>query len=231
MTWNEYQEAIAQFFRQLGYQAVTNQRVKGVRATHDIDVLVTLNSSAVESLWVVECKLWNRAITKQCVLTLQQIVADVGADRGFLLSESGFQAGAVDATLSSNITLTTLAGITASVESFWFSRPRPSDIGLYQAWYRDDEDSGMGAETYLFLQRRDKAALSLPISCAISTPDGIVARRDVLETDLSPDRCKVTLIFPNQFDVPLSYEGFRFRVVWHTIEGPVCTEAYLDNCK
>lgn len=42
---------------------------------------------------VVENKLWGSPISKEKVLTLQQIANNVGADRSFLLSESGFQAG------------------------------------------------------------------------------------------------------------------------------------------
>ena len=44
---------------------------------------------------------------KEKVLALQAIVADAGAHRGFLLSESGFQSGAITSARTSNITLTT----------------------------------------------------------------------------------------------------------------------------
>ncbi|MBK8093871.1 MAG: restriction endonuclease [Verrucomicrobiaceae bacterium] len=161
MTWNDYQEATATHFRQLGHSAETNQTVTGVRATHDIDVLVRSKTSAVECLWVVECKRWNRAVTKQCVLTLQQVVSDIGADRGFLLSESGFQSGALDAVRSSNITLTTLAGLSCSAEELWFGRQSEAATGIYRAWYRDDEDSGNGPETYIYLERRDEPGIGI----------------------------------------------------------------------
>jgi hypothetical protein len=44
------------------------------------------------------------------VLTFKGIIEDTGADRGLLFSESGFQAGAIQAAQSTNITLTSLAG-------------------------------------------------------------------------------------------------------------------------
>jgi len=58
--------------------------------------------------WVIECKFWNTAIPKEKVLALAQIASDVGADRAFLLSESGFQAGAIRVSQNTNITLTSL---------------------------------------------------------------------------------------------------------------------------
>lgn len=45
---------------------------------------------------------------KEKVLALQAIASDVGSDRAFLLSESGFQAGAIRCTQFTNITLTSL---------------------------------------------------------------------------------------------------------------------------
>jgi hypothetical protein len=43
------------------------------------------------------------------VLTFLGVVEDIGADRGLLFSESGFQAGAIYAAQNTNITLTSLA--------------------------------------------------------------------------------------------------------------------------
>ena len=51
-------------------------------------------------------------------MALTAIVQDIGADRGFLMSESGFQSGAIKATKNSNITLTSLADIEADTEYY-----------------------------------------------------------------------------------------------------------------
>lgn len=49
-------------------------------------------------------------------MTLAQIAQDVGADRAFLLSESGFQAGAIKACRHSNVSLTSLAELAESAK-------------------------------------------------------------------------------------------------------------------
>lgn len=48
---------------------------------------------------------------------LSQIAADIGADRGFLLSESGFQSGAVLAAQNTNVTLTSLPDLRENTQA------------------------------------------------------------------------------------------------------------------
>jgi restriction endonuclease len=109
MNWNEYQHIIAGFFRSIGATAETDATVRGVRGTHKVDVLVKLRHLGIDVVWIIECKLWKTSIPKEKVLALQQIVQDVGADRGLLLSESGFQAGSIKSANLSNITLSSLS--------------------------------------------------------------------------------------------------------------------------
>lgn len=106
--WQEYQEEVAEFFRSIGMNAEVDKVVHGVRGTHAIDVWVTFDRYGINFKWIVECKFWKTAVPKEKVLVLQQITQDIGADRAFLLSEKGFQAGAVKVVKSSNVTLTNL---------------------------------------------------------------------------------------------------------------------------
>ncbi|MCU1532314.1 MAG: restriction endonuclease [Arthrobacter sp.] len=108
MDWNDYQERVAAFFRVLGLEAETNVALSGARGVHDIDVIVRSTHGGMNLLWLVECKLWKRRVSKLHVLGLQKIVEDIGADRGLLLSESGFQSGARSAAMNSNLLLTSL---------------------------------------------------------------------------------------------------------------------------
>lgn len=117
-TWKEYQEEAAAFFRALGLEAQTDVRVQGVRTRHDIDVLVKSHHVGFDITWLIECKHWNSRVSKLHVLALREIVSDTGADRGILLSESGFQSGAIEAATLTNVHVTTLADVrkTASNE-------------------------------------------------------------------------------------------------------------------
>jgi hypothetical protein len=105
--WFDFQEKIRTHFTSIGADAETNVRVQGVRTVHDIDVLVRTRYLGEDLTWIVEAKHWKRKVTKAQVLTLRSIVDDVGADRGFIVSLSGFQSGALEASKNTNVTLKT----------------------------------------------------------------------------------------------------------------------------
>ncbi|HHQ6632593.1 TPA: restriction endonuclease [Serratia fonticola] len=119
LNWKEYQEETAKIFRSLGCKAEVECKLAGVRGEHEIDVLVTFERFGVISTWVIECKYWNTAISKDKILTLQSIVDDVGADRGIFISKSGYQSGAFKQAEKSNITLTSLEELFADVSGHW----------------------------------------------------------------------------------------------------------------
>jgi len=112
--WKEYQQEAADFFRSLGLTASTDITLQGVRTTHDIDVLVTIDVAGFDVRWIVECKYWKTAVTKLHVLALREIVSDLGADRGIVLCEMGFQKGAVEAANLTNVQVTSLDALSNS---------------------------------------------------------------------------------------------------------------------
>lgn len=115
-TWKDYQEEVATFFRSIGCHAEVEKRVSGARGKHQIDVFVTLRSFGIDVIWIVECKNWKSAVPKEKVLAFSQVAQDLGADRGFLLSESGFQSGAIRMSEKSNITLCNIEDLRASAK-------------------------------------------------------------------------------------------------------------------
>jgi len=115
--WADYQDEAADFFRSLGLSAETDVTIEGARGRHDVDVAVRGHRAGQQLLWVVECKRWKKPLPKAHVATLISIVQDVGADRGILLSEVGFQSGAAALASRSNIQCTSLAEL--RLESAW----------------------------------------------------------------------------------------------------------------
>lgn len=105
--WFEFQEKIKDIFVNLGCDSKTNVTIKGVRTEHDVDVLVKSKFLGQDLTWIVEAKKWNKKITKLHVLALRQIVDDTGVDKGFIISENGFQKGAIAASTNTNVDLLT----------------------------------------------------------------------------------------------------------------------------
>ena len=86
----------------MGLDAETNVTMYGVRTEHDIDVVVRSRHVGFDITWLVECKYWKDPVNKLHVFGLRQIVTDLGADRGILLCEVGFQSGALEAAKLTN---------------------------------------------------------------------------------------------------------------------------------
>jgi hypothetical protein len=91
--------------------AETDVMIEGARGGHAVDVLVRSARAGIAQMWVVECKLWRRRVGKLHVAALAEIVSDVGADRGILISDSGFQAGAIRVARDRNISLTDITDL------------------------------------------------------------------------------------------------------------------------
>lgn len=113
--WRSYQDTVAAIFRELGCDVTVEATVRGVRASHDIDVLVRFPVFGLKATWIVECKYWKRRVPKAAILTLSGVVDDVGADRGILVSETGFQGGAKNASRQRNLSLCNISELRGSV--------------------------------------------------------------------------------------------------------------------
>lgn len=103
--WREYQYAVAEVFRNLGCNAEVDKTVTGARGSHNIDVYVTFEKLGQVCKWIVECKLTSRPVTRSVVQTVHNIVQNVGADRGLIFCENGFQSGAHTASQNTNVLL------------------------------------------------------------------------------------------------------------------------------
>lgn len=92
--WKQLQIEVATHFSQHGFDVRENPSVRGARATHEVDVLATSRQGPLAPRFVIECKLWKRRLSKAHILTLKQVIEDVGATMGVIVSEKGLQAGA-----------------------------------------------------------------------------------------------------------------------------------------
>jgi hypothetical protein len=145
MTWADYQNKVAEVFSEFGAIASIESKVEGARGVHKIDVYVELEIHGIKSKWICECKLWKKPVGKSSVLTFHSVINDVGADRGFFFSESGFQSGAINVTKNTNITLTSLDEFKSDVKKeiakysllTWLNRISKIRREIKPAWLDD----------------------------------------------------------------------------------------------
>jgi hypothetical protein len=113
--WELYQHQAAALLRELGFNTEVNaQLTEANGAVHAIDVTARRTVAGVDLLWIVECKLWKNRVPIEKVDALRSRVINLGADRGLLMSESGFQSGAIRTARQKNITLTSLGDLRAN---------------------------------------------------------------------------------------------------------------------
>jgi hypothetical protein len=117
IAWKKYQQDAAAVFRRLGLKAEVEQLIVGACGKHKVDVFVTGKFAGLDVKWVVECKAWRSNISKEKVAALIAIVQDVGSDKGVLLSEKGFQSGAVLMARTKNVVLTSIADLSKQIST------------------------------------------------------------------------------------------------------------------
>lgn len=68
---------------------------------------------------VCECKFWNSSVPKEKVHAFRTVVQDSGASLGLLISQAGFQSGAIEAANLSNVRLMTWNEFTDIIADKW----------------------------------------------------------------------------------------------------------------
>jgi len=90
------EQRLARLFEQRGYEVVHNAWLEGRSgARHQVDVLVRYAAPLHTALVIVEAKAYQAGVDKDRIMKLLQIVDDVGADRGIIVTTSHFTADAV----------------------------------------------------------------------------------------------------------------------------------------
>ena len=131
--------------------ASTDVNLQGVRTKHAVDVLVEIELAGFNVRWIIECKHWKEHVSKLHVLALREIVSDLGADRGVILCETGFQSGAYEAAQFTNVLVSSLAELGNT------SKAALSSFGLRELFNR----SCRARERYWSISKDDRTAKGL----------------------------------------------------------------------
>lgn len=72
-----------------------NQKVETYDSTYQIDVLAEYTALGCKNTVIVECKKYSRSVERAIVAELYSKLQSIGAQKGILISTSGFQSDAV----------------------------------------------------------------------------------------------------------------------------------------
>jgi restriction endonuclease len=117
--WKELQNYVGQMFEECGFETEVSKVVDLVRGKKEIDVYTRDTSSEYQPIILVECKFWNKAVNQETIHSFRTVVADFGANLGFIVSKNGFQAGCYEAAEKTNVRLVSLKELEKEYYTKW----------------------------------------------------------------------------------------------------------------
>ena len=103
--WRDLQNKCGKILEDIGFHSEVEKDIKTVRGVVNVDVLATNKNITPNESIIVECKYWNSKIPKSIIHSFRSVVADYGANSGFIVSKAGFQSGSFDAVKNTNVYL------------------------------------------------------------------------------------------------------------------------------
>jgi restriction endonuclease len=117
--WRALQADVGRILGECGFEVEVEKRIHLARGHAEIDVYATETVGGRLNMVLCECKRWKENVPQQVVHSFRTIVADAGANIGYLISSSGFQPGAGEAADLTNIRLLTWEQFQAEFEPSW----------------------------------------------------------------------------------------------------------------
>lgn len=105
--WRDLQIQVGKIMKESGLIVDSEKDIKTVRGIVNIDVYAEDTSQKPKTIYLCECKFWQKAIPKSVVHSFRSVVNDFGANWGLIISSHGFQSGTFAAAANSNIRLLT----------------------------------------------------------------------------------------------------------------------------
>jgi hypothetical protein len=105
--WRDLQIQVEKIMKESGFIVDSEKDIKTVRGIVNIDVYAENTSQRPKTIYLCECKFWQKAIPKSVVHSFRTVVNDFGANWGLIISSHGFQSGTFAAAANSNIRLLT----------------------------------------------------------------------------------------------------------------------------
>lgn len=118
--WRELQNAVGRLLAECGFAVEIEKKIETVRGTVELDVFAQEEVKGRRYSIVVECKHWKSRIPQNVVHGFRTVVADLGANIGYIVSTAGFQEGAFKARELTNVELVTWEQLQDKFELSWY---------------------------------------------------------------------------------------------------------------
>lgn len=120
-TWQDLQTESARILQECGFAVEVEKVVETARGRVEIDVFGEENVQGRRFITLCECKHWRAAVPQAIIHGFRTVVGDIGANKGYIISMAGFQAGAFSAAELTNLELVTWEEFQAAFEPSWLA--------------------------------------------------------------------------------------------------------------
>ncbi len=163
-TWQDLQEQTARILNECGFEVELEKKIVTVRGEVEIDVYAEEIIKGRKYTILCECKHWKSRVPQNVIHGFRTVVADIGANVGYLISLNGFQSGAFSAAELTNLELLNWEQFQNAFEETWYDEYLSPQIikdldplltytePLAPSWYPNLPDSEK--QEYLKLKQR-----------------------------------------------------------------------------
>jgi hypothetical protein len=125
---------LTELFKKMGYDVIHDTKKAGMSgAEHQIDVLAEYRCPLHTSKVIIEAKSYDQPIDKDRIMKLIQVVSDLGADRGIIVTTSYFTPEAIKTASGHNVELWNreqLAKLLGEIEISASEKGLPTEIAV-----------------------------------------------------------------------------------------------------
>ena len=115
-SWQAYEEQVRQlllgklieWFPEVpdaALEVAGKRTFEGAKGTYEVDASARIRFDEMSLLFLVECKHWSRAVPQDVILSMKSKIEDLGAHKGIIVSDGGFQSGAIKLARANGIAL------------------------------------------------------------------------------------------------------------------------------
>lgn len=119
-TWQDLQIQTARILEESGFEVELEKKIQTVRGEVEVDVYAEEIVKGRKYRILCECKHWKNRVPQNVIHAFRTVVADIGANVGYVISLNGFQSGALSAAELSNIELVDWWEFQSAFEETWF---------------------------------------------------------------------------------------------------------------
>ncbi len=119
--WRNLQFLVSEYFKQAGYNTEVTKKIQIARGSVEVDVYVKSEFDIAE-VFIVECKFWETNIPQEKVHAFRTVVSDSGASLGIMITKTGYQSGAKEASTHTNVKLLTWDEFLEIIKDKWVKK-------------------------------------------------------------------------------------------------------------